>query len=159
MSQLVVKIGEMIISNDINACIKTYALGSCIAVMLHDKKNLIGGMIHIALPESKVNPEKSKELPGYFADTGLPLLLDTMYEKGAQRKYMTIKMAGGARVSDPNAFFDIGKRNILATKKILWKYRLPVMKEEIGGTISRTVSLFINNGDTEISSGGKKWII
>ena len=40
--------------------IKTYALGSCIAVVLYDKKAKIAGMIHIALPDSAVNAEKAK---------------------------------------------------------------------------------------------------
>jgi chemotaxis protein CheD len=62
--------------------IKTYALGSCVAVILYDRKTKIAGMIHIALPESAVNTDKAKSLPGYFVDTGLPLLLKEFKELG-----------------------------------------------------------------------------
>ena len=62
--------------------IKTYALGSCIAVMLYDKKAKIAGMIHIALPDSAVNSEKAQSLPGYFVNTGLPLLLTEFKKLG-----------------------------------------------------------------------------
>ena len=91
--------------------IKTYALGSCVAVILYDKKSKIAGMIHLALPDSSVNTEKAKSLPGYFADTGLPLLLKEFKKLGGDRKTTVIKIAGGSSIMDENKTFDIGKRN------------------------------------------------
>ena len=137
--------------------IKTYALGSCVAVILYDKKTKIAGMIHIALPDSAVNTEKAQSLPGYFADTGLPLLLKEFKKLGGERKTTIIKIAGGSNIMDENKTFDIGKRNAIAVKRFLWKQGLGVMKEDIGGNISRTVSIDIDTGKVILSNAKEKW--
>ena len=85
-------IGHMKASASTGDEIKTYALGSCVAVILYDKKAKIAGMIHIALPDSTVNTEKSKTLPGYFVDTGMPLLLKDFKKLGGDRKTTVIKI-------------------------------------------------------------------
>ena len=137
--------------------IKTYALGSCVAVILYDKKTKIAGMIHIALPDSAVNTEKAQSLPGYFADTGLPLLLKEFKKLGGERKTTIIKIAGCSNIMDENKTFDIGKRNAIAVKRFLWKQGLGVMKEDIGGNISRTVSIDIDTGKVILSNAKEKW--
>lgn len=60
---------------------------------------------------------------------------------------------------DPGGFFDIGKRNILAAKRILWGSSLGPVAEDTGGSISRTVSIAVSDGATTISSGHKQWTI
>ena len=137
--------------------IKTYALGSCVAVILYDKKMKIAGMIHIALPDSAVNTEKAQSLPGYFADTGLPVLLKDFKKLGGDRKTTVIKIAGGSSIMDANKTFDIGKRNAIAVKRYLWKHGLGVMKEDIGGSISRTVSIEIDTGKVILSNAKDRW--
>lgn len=139
--------------------IKTYALGSCVAVILYDKKRKIAGMIHIALPDSAVNTEKAKSLPGYFVDTGLPALLKEFKNLGGNRKSTVIKIAGGSSIMDENKTFDIGKRNAIAVKRFLWKQGLGVMKEDIGGKISRTVSINTDTGRVLLSNANSKWEI
>ncbi len=139
--------------------IKTYALGSCVAVVLYDKKTKIAGMIHIALPDSAVNTEKAKTLPGYFVDTGLPILLKEFKKLGGDRKNTVIKIAGGSSIMDENKTFDIGKRNAIAVKRFLWKQGLGVMKEDIGGKISRTVSIGTDTGKILLSNAKNKWEI
>lgn len=137
--------------------IKTYALGSCVAVILYDKKLKVAGMIHIALPDSTVNKEKAQSLPGYFADTGLPVLLRDFRKLGGDRKTTVIKIAGGSSIMDANKTFDIGKRNAIAVKRFLWKQGLGVIKEDIGGDISRTVSIDIDTGKILLSNAKDKW--
>lgn len=139
--------------------IKTFALGSCIAVMMYDTKLHIAGMIHIALPDSSIDPEKGKERPGYFADVGIPLMIEDMKKLGAVRQNVRIKLAGGASVMDDKGLFDIGKRNLLAAKKILWKSSLGATAEDTGGDISRTVTLYVDTGGTLITSGQRQWEI
>jgi len=159
MSVVNVGIGEWAVVRNADDIIKTYALGSCIAVIIHDVKNGIVGMIHIALPESSIDPVKAKSRPGYFADTGLPLMIEEMKQLGSLKPNVRIKIAGGASVMDDKGFFDIGKRNLLAAKKILWKSSLGAIAEDTGGEISRTVSVRAGDGETTISSGNKEWKI
>lgn len=159
MNTLTVGIGDWAVSTNPEDTIKTYALGSCIAVIILDVKIGMAGMIHIALPDSTIDPDKAKSLPGYFADTGLPLMIEEMKRLGAMRAHVRVKIAGGATVMDDKGIFDIGKRNLLAAKRILWKSSLGAIAEDTGGDISRTVTVRVINGETTISSGSKQWQI
>jgi chemotaxis protein CheD len=136
--------------------LKTYALGSCVAVVVWDSAAKVGGMAHIVLPEGQINPEKAAEKPGYFADTGLPVLFAELKKAGANRRTCWVKLVGGASILDENRVFDIGRRNALAVKKYLWKVGLAVKAEELGGSVSRTVSLEVATGTLTISSGAEK---
>ncbi len=151
-------IGEYGVSANGESTIKTYALGSCVAVVLYDNVRKTAGMMHVALPDSSVNTDKAKQLPGYFVDTGLPVLLKEMNWMPRSR-HMWIKLVGGANVMDANRHFDIGKRNVLAIKKYLWNNRLRIAGEEVGGSISRTVSVSVDAGEVVISSKGQTWTL
>jgi chemotaxis protein CheD len=157
MGQYVVGIGEYKVTAEKDAVIKTFALGSCVAVIVYDKVRNIGGIIHIALPDSNVDKGKSENTPGYFADTGIPVFMEELKSIGAGRGNIWIKLAGDAKVMDPNSIFDIGKRNALAIKKELWKLNLGPQAEDLGGEFGRTVSLNISTGEVIVSSGPDKW--
>jgi chemotaxis protein CheD len=155
MKQINVGIGELAVSKNPDEVIKTFGLGSCVAVIVLEPKVRAVGLIHIALPESVINPEKAKKQPGYFADTGIPYLIEAMAKLGGQPegKGLIVKLVGGAQVMDPNQRFNIGKRNVLAIKKILWKYNLAVVAEETGGNNSRTVDVAVRTGRVTIAQG------
>lgn len=159
---LMLGVGELGASNESATEVKTMALGSCVAVIVMDPKTRTVGMVHIALPDSRVSQERAKELPGYFADTGIPALIDEMGRKGCQGKGKgwIVKLVGGANVADPNNTFNIGKRNALAIKKMLWKYRMGAKAEDLGKSISRTVVVDVEQGRVVISSPGRgEWEI
>lgn len=157
MSVISIGIGEWAVSSNPDDILKTYALGSCVAVVIYDKVVPVAGMIHIALPDSSIDPEKGRILPGYFADTGLPVMIEAMKTKGALRPNLWLKLAGGASVMDPGGLFDIGKRNVLAAKRIMWKSSMGPIAEDTGGGISRTVSIRVSDGETMIHSANKQW--
>jgi chemotaxis protein CheD len=158
MTRRDVGIGDIVVSSGEEE-IKTYALGSCVALVVWDKAIQAGGMIHIALPEGHINPDKARDKPGYFADTGLPVLFSELKKIGANRRTCWVKLVGGASILDENNTFDIGRRNALAVKKYLWKMGLALTSEEIGGTISRTVSLVLPQGELIISNGNQRWTL
>ena len=157
MSSINVGIGEYSVSRKKDDVIKTFALGSCVAVIMYDKLKKVAGLIHIALPDSSVNSKKAEHRPGYFVDTGLPVFLKEMKKRSATRNGAWIKIVGGSNIMDEKRRFDIGKRNLLAVKKYLWKNQLGIIEEEVGGNISRTVSVSVATGVVEVSSKGKKW--
>lgn len=161
MSEIILGVGDWSVANS-NSIIKTYSLGSCVALIMIDPESLTGGMAHIALPESNVKPQYRQSRPGYFADTAIPLLIQEMQKKCScsNIRRFIIKLVGGATVLDPNSIFDIGKRNILAIKKLLWQKGMGPKSEDIGGSIPRTVLLDVNSGKTIISSTGRgQWEI
>lgn len=160
MKAVPIGIGEMKVSNSVGDILRSYALGSCIGLVVLAPKQRAVGMIHIALPESKINQQLAKDQPGMFADTGVPFILREMARFGCQVDELVVKIAGGASVLDPEATFEIGKRNILAVKKTLWRYRLGPVAEDIGDVISRTMSVAVDTGIVTVASPKKgEWEI
>ncbi len=158
MSVVTLGIGDYGLINQPGDTIKTHALGSCVAIVLLDPATKTVGMVHIALPESKIHPERAQKLPGYFADTAIPALIELMNKAGAATnlRKVIVKLTGGANVMDKNNTFNIGKRNILAIKKGLWSQRMGASAEDVGGTISRTVTVDMSDGKVVVTSPGRE---
>ena len=103
-------ISDAKVSGEPGSVLVTYALGSCVAVCMYDAVNRVGGLLHILLPDSALDPEKAQANPFTFADTGVPLLVRQMLAIGASERKMSVRLAGGARITGPG-LFDIGKQN------------------------------------------------
>lgn len=155
MNSVVVGVADCRLSADPSCVLVTYALGSCIAVMIHDPVAGVGGLLHFMLPESALDRAKAEQNPFMFADTGIPFLFRGAYELGADKRRLQVWVAGGAQVMDPGGVFNIGKRNHLALRKILWKAGVLVHSEEVGGTISRTVRLEVGSGRVLLRGAGE----
>ena len=153
MRRVVVDIADFVVSKDLDVTLTTYALGSCIAVILHDAVVPAAGMIHYMLPLSSTNPEKAKLRPAMFADTGVPLLFHAMYGLGCKKEDLVVKVAGGGQLYDDQGIFEIGKRNYTVLRRMLWKTNVLVAAEEVGGAKSRTVHLEVKTGRCVIRSG------
>jgi chemotaxis protein CheD len=152
--RIVIGIGELAVSDRAEANIVTHALGSCIAVCLWDPQARVGGMLHFLLPEARLNPERAQQQPGAFADTGIPLLFQTAYRHGAEKKRCHVKLLGGASIANAGAGgLDVGKRNAIAAKRLLWQNGVMVSAEALGGSESRTVSLSVADGRLQVSRG------
>lgn len=159
MSSLVVGIGDCLVCDDPEAVLVTYALGSCIAVVIHDPVAKVGGMLHYMLPESSLDENKARDRPYMFADTGIPLLFQSAYRLGAVKTRLEVAVLGGAQVMDTGGTFNIGKRNHLALRKIFWKAGVLVRHEEVGGTLSRTVRLEIASGRVVLRHGQTEQVL
>lgn len=156
MEFVYVGIGEFAVSRNPNHVLKTMALGSCVGVIVRDPKGGGMGLLHVALPDSSINQKRAQNKPGSFADTGIPALLREMRKVGYDGTgRLIVKLAGGASIMDPNNTFNIGKRNQLAIKKILWGFRMGAIAEDLGGSISRSVSVEVTTGRVVISSPGR----
>jgi chemotaxis protein CheD len=98
------------------------------------------------LPDSAIDPEKAARNAWMFADTAMPLPFRQAYELGALKRRLVVRAAGGAQLLDGAAVFNIGKRNCLAMRKILWKAGVLLQREDVGGSISRSVRLDVGTG-------------
>ena len=158
MSVVTLGIGDFGVVNQPGDVIKTHALGSCVAIVILDPATRTIGMAHVALPDSSVHPTRAEKLPGYFADTAVPALLAKMKEvgAGANPQKMIVKLTGGANVMDKNNTFNIGKRNVLAIKKELWQNRMGAKSEDVGGSLSRTVTVNLDDGKVIVTSPGRE---
>jgi chemotaxis protein CheD len=155
VNNVVIGIGDCQVSKDPNSVLVTYALGSCIGVMIHDPVSGVGGLLHFMLPESSLDPSKAEKNPYMFADTGIPMLFRSAYQLGADKKRLVVTVAGGAQMMDTQGTFNIGKRNCLAMRKILWKAGVMVNAEYLGGMVSRTVRLEVSSGTIMLRESGQ----
>jgi chemotaxis protein CheD len=151
----VVAVGDMKIGRDVDLIV-TYALGSCLGLVVFDPVEKVGGLLHAMLPLSKINPAKAEANPYMFVDTGVPALFKALYEIGGQKSRMVIKAVGCGNPLGKSEVFKIGERNYTILKKLLWKNNILLDAEDVGGTASRTVQLDVATGETVISSNGKK---
>jgi chemotaxis protein CheD len=153
MNSIVVGISDCKISDDPEAVLLTYALGSCIGVAAQDPVLGVAGLLHFMLPDSTLDEAKARENPCMFADTGIPVLIDQLCARGAERRRLVVRIAGGAQILNGTELFQIGRRNYLAARKLLWKAGILVAAEAVGGEVSRTVRLEVKTGRTFVREG------
>ncbi|MCL4849606.1 MAG: chemotaxis protein CheD [Acidobacteria bacterium] len=152
-TRVVIGIGELAVSGDRGDVLITHALGSCIAVCIWDPTACVAGLLHFLLPDSRINPTRAGEQPAAFADTGVPLLFQTAYRQGLLKNRAVVRLVGGAEIAGHGASFDIGKRNLLAAKNLLWRNGVLIKGEAVGGKMVRTVNLAVADGRLRITSG------
>ncbi len=153
-TRILVDISDAAVSREPGDILATYSLGSCIGVAIYDQVSNIGGLLHYQLPESKLDPDKAKTNPYMFADTGMAKMVNDMLAVGAIKKRLKVRIAGGASMNTGPKGFDIGKRNYLAVRKILWKNGLFIDGEDIGGSSPRNMYLNIADGSLTIRCVG-----
>ncbi|WP_292520676.1 chemotaxis protein CheD [Methanoculleus sp.] len=114
----------------------TIGLGSCIALILHDRCRSLAGFAHIMLPESRGKIDR----PGKFADTATSTLLEEMERLGSTRFSISASVVGGASMFEYSAnSLNIGERNAAAVKDLLHKLGIRIEHEETGGKVGRSV--------------------
>jgi chemotaxis receptor (MCP) glutamine deamidase CheD len=79
-----------------------------------------------------------------YGDTGIQLLLDEIQMLGANRRKLVASLAGGSQILDPAGLFNIGKRNHIVAKNMLWKAGILVRSE----AVTRSFGLQVGTGQT-----------
>lgn len=157
MEKSVIGIADMKMARNEGMLI-TYALGSCIGICLYDQKIKLGALIHIMLP---LNMETGRTNTMKYADTGIRNTIKMMEAKGASRVRLTAKIAGGAKMFEipGGTFGNIGQRNIESVHMILKMEGIRLLKEEVGGTVARTLLFDVSNGMGCVRCHGKQDLI
>ena len=152
---LVVGMADMLASNDSQAHLVTYSLGSCVGVVIYDSAIKVGGLLHAMLPDSTINSDRADAKPYMFVDTGLPALFHAVYALGGLKQRLTVKLVGGAEFLDEKKIFNIGQRNVESVIAMLARNAVRLVARETGGHDSRTVRLELATGNLTIESPGK----
>lgn len=155
-----VGIGEYAVSKTPDETLSTVALGSCVAVCLWEPRARVAGLLHFLLPDSSLNPARAQQEPAVFADTGLAQLFHAAYALGAQKARCQIRLVGGAEIGGPRpagaeGVFNVGRRNVIAARGILWRNGVLVEGEDIGGTAPRTLALSVADGRVTVKTDGR----
>lgn len=152
-SKITIGIADMKMAQNSGMLI-TYALGSCIGICLYDQKIKLGALVHIMLP---LNMEPGRKNTMKYADTGIRETLKMMESKGASRSRITAKIAGGAKMFEikGGSLSNIGQRNIESVHNTLKREGVKLLKEEVGGTIARTLLFDVGTGLACVRCYGK----
>jgi chemotaxis protein CheD len=156
MNRRVVGLARLEVSGDPEEVLITYALGSCLGVAIYDPIARVGGLLHAMLPLSSADPERADENPALYVDTGVASLFHACYRAGAVKERIVVKVAGGGHIAeredeDP---FQIGRRNVVILRKLLWQNGVLLRAHDLGGRVSRTVTLAIGSGEVTVRSNG-----
>lgn len=156
-TEKVVGVADLKVSATPGERLITYALGSCLGIVIYDPVATVAGMLHVMLPTGTIDPAKMQEKPAMFVDSGIPMLFKECYKLGAKKERMQVKVAGGAHAgaSEEDDRFQIGKRNIIALRKLLWKNGVMIHAHDTGGVqTSRTMWVDVATGDVTLKISG-----
>lgn len=131
----------MAIANDSNVILSTFALGSCVGVVIVDPLNRVGGLLHVMLPVSSVAAQKAKLQPYLFADTGVEKFTSMLVSMDADLSRCACVIAGGASVMTAGDAFKIGKQNAEAVTAKLSSCGIAICKSFLGGFTNRSLHL------------------
>ncbi|SEP58935.1 chemotaxis protein CheD [Lachnospiraceae bacterium RM5] len=148
MSDSIIKVNMA----DIKICrppdmLKTLGLGSCVGVVIYDKRSHISGMAHIMLPDSKYINDKENIVTetnrAKFADTAIADMVEMLIKEGAKKHNLVAKIAGGAHMymygTYDNQIMHVGERNIEAVEYCLKKLNIKILAKDVGGNYGRTI--------------------
>jgi len=152
----VVGIAELRVSDDPEEVLVTHALGSCLGIVVWDPVAKVGGLLHAMLPSSDSDGARAQREPARFVDSGVSALFRASYALGARKERMITRAVGGAAMAAEGRpdRFQIGKRNHLALRSVLWKAGVLLGDADVGGHQSRTVWFHVGSGEIAIRSGG-----
>ncbi len=133
-------------------------LGSCIGLILFDRKCKLLGLAHIVMPDSAGRGQPV----GKYVDTAVPETIRQMMEVAAGSKLrLTAKIAGGANMFahlSPSSTQSIGDSNILAVERALSIHQIPIVGRDLGGTVGRRLVANVATGEVEVFYIGKSSI-
>lgn len=152
--KVTVGIADLKHSPDAGDRLITYALGSCLGVTVYDPVAHVAGLLHLMMPDSSIDAASAAANPFKFVDTGVPLLFKKAYELGAKKERLIVKVAGGANPlgADGDDYFQIGRRNMTALRKLLFRNGVLIRAEDVGGTGSRTMSIDVATGEVALKT-------
>ncbi len=120
-------------------------LGSCVAACLRDREQGIGGMNHFMLPRGSEDAGLVSESARYGVHA-MELLVNQLVRLGARRRNLEAKVFGGGNVVAGFTALNIGEANAQFVRTFLRAESIPVVAEDLQGTISRKVYFFPVSG-------------
>ncbi len=136
-------------------------LGSCVALVLYDIKQGVGGMAHILLPTSSEYKSRKSGVfsPYLYADTAIDALLKELRcQNGTLLPNVVAKIVGGARMFPVynGIGTGIGEQNVTHIRHYLKKNLVPLASEDVGGNHGRSVEFHVHSGKIIVTAIGKE---
>lgn len=151
-NQIRVKIADYAVLRD-DGLLITVGLGSCVGIALYDPLTRVAGLAHILLADSAMFKNQSN--PAKFADTAIPLLVQQMAGLGAKHNRLKAKIAGGSQLfSFEKSVISVGEKNIHSVRSVLSNLCIPILGEDVGGSVGRTMKVSVADGRVLVSTVG-----
>lgn len=126
-------------------------LGSCVGLVLLDRKRRLAGMAHIVLPDSRGQGQS----PGKYADTAVPETLRLLRDlAGGDTLHLTAKIAGGAKMLPFQQGQTIGDQNVLAVERLLAAEGIVIVGRCCGGEHGRRMVVDVATGVVTVETVG-----
>jgi chemotaxis protein CheD len=109
-------------------------VGSCVAVCIWDKALHYGGVNHFLHPATK-SPQEATPRFGNVATTALIRLME---EAGCRREDLVAQITGGG-FPEGGSGNDIGGENVRVAREILHRKGIPIISEDVGGSMGRKI--------------------
>ena len=146
-SQFFLKPGYLMADRD--SIIVSMVLGNCVAVTVFDQRNRFGGIHHFVFPETHIPADRTPQ----YGNVGIPALFKMLLGMGANRDHLVAQIIGGATNRDIKDGA-LGEKNIAAARAALSRLRVPVVSEDVGGTLGRKVLYHSTSNETAIFKVG-----
>ncbi|MCL2000980.1 MAG: chemotaxis protein CheD [Planctomycetes bacterium] len=109
-------------------------LGNCVAVTFFDRSNCFGGMNQFVFPKT----DRREDMTTQYGNVGIRALFRMLLDMGAHRSDIVAQIVGGAecRIFNDDS---LGLKNINLARILLEKLGVPVISEDVGGSMGRKV--------------------
>jgi chemotaxis protein CheD len=126
-------------------------VGSCIGLAMYHKRTGLGALAHIVLPAANGR----SGVPGKFADTAIPHILETLRVKGCNPSGLVAKMCGGANMFGSKGPIQIGLDNANAVIDSLHNFHIAIQGKSVGGSKGRRITFTCATGDMIVEIAGE----
>lgn len=136
-----VKISQLKVVNESNVKIVISEIVAGVCIIMYDPVRKLCGALHVILPRC---------FPGYqqdglkFADTAIPMLVDALIRKGADKERLIVTIVGGAEMLSSNSK-QLGTNNVSSAKETVNKLGLTIANEDIGKHFRRDLTVSLDN--------------
>ncbi len=147
--EYIVGIGEYVISANQEDVVKTFALSTCVGIVIYDINKKILAMAHVLLPKTIKGNEADAYSSAKYADTAVfNVVRDMKIKYKCNMHDLKVSLFGGidAEIDD---YFRVGEKNLVIIKEILNKMNIRYDSANTGGRVLRTVIAYTGTGDID----------
>jgi len=131
-------------------------LGSCVAVVIYDAANRVGGMNHFMLPGAVEDRRFYATENGRYGMYAMELLINAVIKEGGERSRLVAKVVGGGSVLAGSGLVSrVPDNNVNFAFDYLGTEGIPVVSSHVGGSFGRKIYLYAASGRVLLRRIGK----
>jgi chemotaxis protein CheD len=112
---------------------------------MYDPEAGVAGLLHVVQPGRR-RVRRPGDCNAFYADTGVPMLVEEMVQQGARWDRLQATVVGGGMGSAPGNFDDLGRLNVEAVTGKLKEMGIPLVIREVLGQMARRILLTVSTG-------------